>query len=403
MSEFLLPSQHWDRATQAAQRSNQHGLGMLNLIAELQHREQMRPLQMEELRARALDREGQARLREAQIAELGRKNALAGQQDQARGALANLLSTGGYSGVDGQGAPVPMAVANNDAAAIEAVRRASAEGRPMSVNVPNPGNVQGLSVLADPTHAIPEVLRQGRPPTDRQRYVPVSNGYIDVATGEFKKTTADPTPPREAMVAIKGDDGKPVFVPSSQAAGRTPASLSGREDDHMLRRVMQFGQAMDKSGFATTYATLKEATDRATADVLPYLTGPGSALPDNPLMSTKITDARQALQRILNITLKDRSGAAVTNPEWERFKKEAGVGLLKKPEQVTAWLGQAKTILDKHYAGVAAGFPADVRDRYFQELGDVAPFGTQSAPAAGGWNDDKERRYQELLRKRGGS
>jgi hypothetical protein len=76
----------------------------------------------------------------------------------------------------------------------------------------------------------------------------------------------------------------------------------------------------------------------------------------------------------------------VTNPEWERFKKEAGIGFLKKPEQIQSWLAQAKTILDKHYQGVAAGFPEDVRNRYFEESGKAGQFGRatrNSGPAVG--------------------
>jgi len=386
--------------------------GILGILAEQEAQaaaREMRPLQMEALRGQVADRQGLARYRDAQIADMERKGVMAQQQQTAQGVLANLLATGGYQGT----VAGPTTVALSDEEAIRRVREASEQGRELGANVPSPGSVQGLSVLADPQRAIPELLRQQRPEkplTPRQMVTPVAGGYLD-ENRQFVRTAPEPqrVERRDPLVRVMGTDGKPKLVRESEAEGMQPAPMpSGREDNEMIRRTLQFGTAMEKAAFPQSYATLEEATSKIAAageEALKFLTGPGAALPDRAVPK-EARDARQALQRLLNITLKDRSGAAVTVPEWERFKQEAGVGFFKDPTQIPAWLAQAKTILDKHYAGVAAGFPQDVRDRYFEELGRVAPFG-KAGPTAplggGGWNDDKERRYQELLRKRGGT
>lgn len=368
---------------ETAQRGTANQIAQLQGVLGLQRMMEEQAMAREMAPVMAADRAAATRLRDAQIADLERKGVLSMQQQQAHGALANLLAGGGYQGaVEG-----PTAVAMNEQDALRQVQEAEAQGRPLGVNVPNPGSVQGLAVLANPQQAIPEILRQQRPPTPGRdtSIIPVAGGYFNKATNEYVRTAPEAAPrpaPPEPLVPVKDPKtGRPVMLPRSQASGLEPASLSGREDDIGVRRLGQFSTALEKGGIPSAYAILEDARAKITPDVLPYLTGPAGFIPDAAL-SKKVTDARQALQRAQNIELKERSGAAVTESEYQRYKKEAGVGLFKKPEQITAWLDMGQRALDRHYQSIAAGFPEDVRNRYFEEAGRVAPFGTTRPPAA---------------------
>lgn len=95
-------------------------------------------------------------LHSAQLKELQNKGVISGQEQQAKGALANLLSPAGSFG---QGTPAEnpnSQVFPNDAAALSAAQRADASGVPFTGNVPNPGNVQALTVAAG--NALPRGL-----------------------------------------------------------------------------------------------------------------------------------------------------------------------------------------------------------------------------------------------------
>lgn len=151
--------------------------------------------------------------------------------------------------------------------------------------------------------------------------------------------------------------------------------------------TQQLGTALEKANIPQTAQVLRAAEKAASDDkVIEYLTGPKSLVPDM-VAGNDVTNARQAIQKLFNITLKDRSGAAVTNQELERLKAEFGSGVFKTSQQLRDAITQAKSIIDAHYKGIAAGFGKGALDRYNANLkemgGDPLDFG--SSGASGGW------------------
>jgi len=140
---------------------------------------EMRPLQMEALRAQIAERQA---------------GVLRGQQQQAaQGALSSLLATGGYHGGPQE---APTMVAGSEDEARRAIMEATAKGIPMGVNLPNPQNVRALTSMAFPAEfgkaqAAALFPKPVAPQTPRQNIVPVTGGYLQPnATGamEFVRT-----------------------------------------------------------------------------------------------------------------------------------------------------------------------------------------------------------------------
>lgn len=154
-----------------------------------------------------------------------------------------------------------------------------------------------------------------------------------------------------------------------------------------LQITQKLGAAFEKAGLPQMDEVLRQAEAAiAKDDVLAYVNGPKSSIPDFAV-GKEITDARQSVQKLFNITLKDRSGAAVTTQELERLKSEFGQGLFKTPAQLRNAVTKARTIVENHYKGIAAGFGKGALDSYNQnmeEIGGNKVLTGPSAPAAPG-------------------
>lgn len=142
---------------QLADQREANQMGMLSRLMGLQQAQ--RAQQMQEAQFRENQELAPLRRRqiESQIAategEALRKN----QRMQAQGALSNLLMGGGYAQTTG--AAAPDAVAMNEQDALRQVMEATAQGRPMTVDVPNPQRVQALATMAAPEQAMTAMLR----------------------------------------------------------------------------------------------------------------------------------------------------------------------------------------------------------------------------------------------------
>lgn len=73
---------------------------------------------------------------------------------------------------------------------------------------------------------------------------------------------------------------------------------------------------------------------------------------------------RQLVNTVQNTVLKDRSGAAVTVPEFERLKLELSTGKVTTDAQIRNAMGRLKAIFENHKQNIAAGYPREVVDAY---------------------------------------
>lgn len=191
---------------QASNQAQDSELKKLIFLAQLQKQQQYQQAAQQHMQLQRDQLTQQGLLQQAQISNYGRladetarRSGVEDAQRQASGKLAGLLSPQGSFG-RGTDMERPNAqVFTNDAEAISAMQQAEAKGLPFTGNVPNPSAVKSLAIQADPTHAIPELLRQQRPPlaTTGMGARPVAGGYIQQGADgkvEFVQTRQDQAP-----------------------------------------------------------------------------------------------------------------------------------------------------------------------------------------------------------------
>jgi hypothetical protein len=140
-------------------------------------------------------------------------------------------------------------------------------------------------------------------------------------------------------------------------------------DQQTVKQTQQLGMALEKANLPEADAVLGAVEDslKKNPDLASYLSGPKSMLPDM-VVGTDIAAGRQAFQKLFNITLKNRSGAAVTNQEMDRLKSEFAAGAFKTPAQLQKAVDQARSIINKHYASVASGYGPKALDAYNENM-----------------------------------
>lgn len=142
-----------------------------------------------------------------------------------------------------------------------------------------------------------------------------------------------------------------------------------KADDGLKKQTQQLGVALEKANLPEADAVLGGVEDalKKNPKLAEYISGPKSMIPDMAL-STDIAAGKQAFNKLFNITLKNRSGSAVTNQELERLKNEFAAGAFKTPQQLGKAVDQARNIISKHYASVTAGFGKDALDAYNENI-----------------------------------
>ena len=153
-------------------------------------------------------------------------------------------------------------------------------------------------------------------------------------------------------------------------------------DQKTKAQVRDLQGALEKANLPQADAVL---TDVETAletnpKVAEWISGAKSIIPDLAAPQD-VRSARQAFQKLFNITLKDRSGAAVTNQELERLKKEFATGAFKDEKQLKDAVEKARGIINTHYASVAGGFGAETLKAYNENIRSVGGKVVLDAPA----------------------
>lgn len=150
--------------------------------------------------------------------------------------------------------------------------------------------------------------------------------------------------------------------------GKTAAADAARTSA-LQKRTQALGGALEKANLPEADATLRAVEDilAKKPELAEWISGPKSAVPD--VMAPKdVQDARQAFAKLFNVTLKLRSGAAVTQQELDRLKGEFGVGVTKDPAQVGSAVEQARNLITKHYRSVSSGHGPDALNAYNENL-----------------------------------
>ena len=173
------------------------------------------------------------------------------------------------------------------------------------------------------------------------------------------------SPGDRGFVEIEMVGGQPVLA-------KAP-TITSKESD----RLQDIRSSVEKSKVASSLSSLKLAEDKMdellskTGNIPGF--GTGAFLPDILVGSTG-REVRQLVQTLTNITLKDRSGAAVTTPEFERLKKELGTALGKTDQDLINGLINFRKQFNSVVGIALAGTDEQDLNRYFQTGGaDIKP------------------------------
>ena len=150
---------------------------------------------------------------------------------------------------------------------------------------------------------------------------------------------------------------------------RGQARLDANEDRnrrYLESRVVDYSRDLEKIGAPDAIATFSEIKSALppTGENIPGYGRAGSLWPDF-LAGDDGRALRQAVQKLLNIKIKQRSGAAVTPPEFVRLVKEFGAGGFKTEKQFLQGLQQARDSYLEQIKNVNSGYKPEVRNTYY--------------------------------------
>lgn len=203
-----------------------------------------------------------------------------------------------------------------------------------------------------------------------------SNQADEYALQQVRKATAEGKPMTAFVPGVVGN------VPIEQPARPQPTVTM--TSPQKAKQVIDLSQDLEKAGLPVINSTLGkvETLLQKTPSLAEYVSGPKSMLPDI-LVSPQIREGRQAINRLFNITLHDRSGAAVTKNELTRLQQEFGAGAFKTNEQLNNAIQQMREIISDHYRGIASGYGGDAIASYnanLEQIGGKPILSTDPAP-----------------------
>jgi hypothetical protein len=175
------------------------------------------------------------------------------------------------------------------------------------------------------------------------------------------KPVTDPTTGSTVLYDEEDLTGQPmVLSPGDRVAVKFQTQLK------------DFGNVVEKSGISQQEFNLREveklmftedaAGNKVAVDDIPGF-GQTGMMPTAAL-SDEGKKLRQALATVQNITLKDRSGAAVTIPEFERFKKEFSQGAFQTDKALANAMLRIRRIFDQHKQSLSSGYMDNVVKAY---------------------------------------
>lgn len=148
---------------------------------------------------------------------------------------------------------------------------------------------------------------------------------------------------------------------TDQAKATSEQNRMQREELARNTRVQKFAGQLETAGVPQLEKQLQgieSLISKYPKDDIPGFTRTQNTLANSGMGFTLSEEAqtnRQALQSLANVQLKDRSGAAVTNPEWERFKTELGTGSFMSSNRIRQGLAIFRNLVNSTKENFAAG------------------------------------------------
>jgi len=147
-----------------------------------------------------------------------------------------------------------------------------------------------------------------------------------------------------------------------------------KKEEKLDKDITKHSERLKKNDITSAIETLREVDsllpnglDSDKGDIPGY--GLGGGLTPSFMTSGKGQKLRQAVQRLANTQLKDRSGSAVSDKEYQRFKDEFGNGTWKTESQLLNGLRQYRNVLQKVTTEIEASAPKEALSEYLSREG----------------------------------
>lgn len=176
------------------------------------------------------------------------------------------------------------------------------------------------------------------------------------------------------------------YQPSPPAPGQIGGNPGSKPTERLNTDVKGFAGELEKANIPqleqalTTVEGLLSKIPKG-GDVPGY--GMTGMMP-NWLLSDEGKTIRMALAPLANLTLKDRSGAAVTNPEMARFLNELGTGAMMSDADMMRGVTTLRSMLNATKSNFMAGAHPEVIAEYNKRYGTNTqmPLGASAGPGA---------------------
>lgn len=156
---------------------------------------------------------------------------------------------------------------------------------------------------------------------------------------------------------------------AKQRASDKEERLSTKAQEKLDKDITHHSERLGKAGVTSAIESLQEVNslipggiDGSGGDIPGY--GLAGGMTPDWVASKDAQKLRQAVQRLANIQLKDRSGSAVSDQEYKRFQQEFGAGTWKTEQQLRNGLQQYRNIVGRVTKELEASAPQSALQEY---------------------------------------
>lgn len=229
--------------------------------------------------------------------------------------------------------------------------------------------------------------------SNRSKQDGVGKRSYTVLETEFRKD-----PEKYRLLESSGVDLKIIKDDSPEESARIFGNLEVRKQQRLDKNTQALSKRLEDIGTPeaiTQFDTLSKLIPKE-GDV------PGIGVVEGSLPSYMLSPegraVRQAIATLQNVKIKDRSGAAVTVPEFERLREEFGTGKFKTVAQLRQGLDQALKAYTERTRNTLSGFDKETKDAYFERENTINPLSVLSSYSFGSALSNKRNVADDLLR-----
>ena len=201
------------------------------------------------------------------------------------------------------------------------------------------------------------------------------SGSISTSLKKYNELIAQGVTPKAAQdiafnitqLAVDPTTGNQVLF-DPRTDGQTILNKGNVKDEKLNKQVTDLSTALEKADILEM-GGIFDLVDKQILQTTGDLAGLGQTAFLHPrLLSGDGLKNRQLVAQLQNVVLKNRSGAAVTVPEFDRLKLELGTGIISGDREIRNALKRMKELFDDHNKSLRAGFSNEANDEYDRRL-----------------------------------